>query len=98
MTVLRSTTAESGDNGPLRSAELLCGLEPGADDGTGIGKDFNGEGAELREAMDVLDPGDLDRVDDGAVDGAVESDNGVDKSALLRTDEKDDEDPEGVGR
>lgn len=77
---------------------LLCGLDPGVNDGEGTTRDLEGEATELSEEIDVLESGDLDNVDEGAVDGAVDIDDGEDKSLQLATDENDDDDPDRVGR
>jgi len=97
-TVGRSTTADNGESGFFCSVWLLCGLEVGTEDGGGTTRDFDGEAAELDEEIDVSEFGDLDKVDEGAVEGAVNTDDDGEASLQLATDEKDDDEPVGVGR
>ena len=97
-TLCKSTTIDSGDCvWGLCPTPLLGGLERG---GVNVAP-FVGPETEFNEEIEVLDPGDLVKVEDGAEEGAVEvDDDGVDtdNSEELWTEETDDEEPDGVGR
>jgi len=59
---------------------LLCGLEAGVEDEEGTTRDFEGKAAEFNEEIDVLEFGDLDKVEEGAVEGAVDTGDGEETS------------------